>query len=717
MVYVSGVVGMTELNGKFFIVANKTANTFEITDQITGTVIDSTAYTAYSSAGTAARVFTLVTPYSQAHLANIKYVQSADVMTLTHPDYDARELSRTAHDAWSLAIISFAPAIGTPTDWALGSGPGAGTYDYYYKFTAVDSETFEESLPQSLSVLNQLQLSSSLNMDLQATTPVTGASKYNIYKLDNANGRGTGGIYGFIGSTESLFFIDDNIQPDTSLTPPAARDPITSTDTRPAAVSYYEQRRVFGGSNNAPDTSYFTQIGNTKNLNVSSPSRDDDAITVTLNARQVNEIRHYVPMNDLLVLTSGSEWRVNGGPDSGFSISTLRQKPQSYWGASHVPPLVIGNTVLFVQESGKKVRSFGYSLEVDGYDGGNLTILANHLFETKTVVDWAYAQTPDSIIWLIMSDGTALSLTYDKEQNVVGWCRHETEGFFESVAVVHEGGEDAVYFAVRRVINGNTVRYTERLKERYFTDVQDSFFVDSGLSLDSPLTITGATQANPVVVTATAHGFSNGDLIDIVDVVGMTEINNLRFTAANVTANTFELTGIDGTAYTAYASGGEARQAVTSVSGLDHIEGEAVSILADGNVVSSKTVSGGAVTLTTAASRVHVGLGYVSDVETLSMEMSGRDLGTLQGRKKKINDVTIRFLRSRGLFIGPNFDNLTEMKWRENEVLGAPTELLTGDKKQALNPDWDTGGRVAIRQQYPLPMEVQAIIPNITIGG
>lgn len=717
VVYIAGIAGMTELNGRFCIIANQTANTFELTDQITGVAIDSSAYTAYSSGGTAARLFTLTTPYVQADLLLLKYVQSADIMTLVHPSYDARELSRTAHDAWSLSVISFAPNIAAPTDWALGSGPGAGTYDYYYKFTAVDAVTFEESLPQSLTILNQLQLSTTNNMDLQATTPVTGALKYNIYKLDNANGRGTGGLYGFIGSSENLFFIDDNIDPDTSLTPPTARDPITSADTRPAAVSYYEQRRVFGGSNNSPDTSYFTQIGNTKNLNISSPSRDDDAITVTLNARQVNEIRHYVPMNDLLVLTSGAEWRVNGGPDSGFSISTLRQKPQSYWGSSHIEPIVVGNSVIFIQESGKNVRNLGYSLEVDGYDGGNLTILVEHFFEETTITDWAYAQAPGSIIWCILADGTALSLTYDKEQNVIGWCRHETDGFFESVTSVYENGEDAVYFVVRRTVDGNTVRYVERLKERYFSDVQDSFFVDSGLTLDSPLTITGATQANPVVVTASSHGFANGDSIDIVGVLGMTELNGLRFTAANVTANTFELTGIDGTAYTAYSSAGEARKAVSSITGLEHIEGKAVAILADGNVISNKTVSGGSVALTSAASRVHVGLSYTSDVETLNMEMSGRDLGTLQGKQKKINEVTIKFLRSRGLFIGPTFDSLTEIKWRENELMGAPTDLFTGDKRQNVNPSWDTAGRVAIRQPWPLPMEIQAIIPKITIGG
>jgi hypothetical protein len=636
-VYIAGVVGMTRLNGRRFKVANVTANTFELTHQVTGANVDGTGFAVYVSGGTVARVYTLTTPYAQADLATLKFVQSADVMTLVHPSYDPRELSRTGHAAWSIATITFAPSIATPTGWS-GSGT-AGSETYKYRITAVKSETFEESLAQDVTVASVAALSSTNKITLTTGAPTTGAVKYSVYRQKNS------GLYGFIGSTEGTTFVDDNVAPDTEQTPPSARNPFSATGDKPGAATYYEQRRVFGGSNNKPDTSYYSQTGNTANMSVSDPSRDDDAITATLTAREVNQIRHFVPLNDLIVMTSGSEWRVSAGSDSGFSAATLRQRPQSYWGSSHMPPIVVGNTVLFVQDRGNIVRSLAYAFESDAYDGADLTILAPHLFENKTLVEWAYAQIPHSIIWCVLSDGTALSLTWNKEQQVVAWCRHETDGFFESVASIPETGdnEDAVYFVVRRTIDGQTVRNVERLDKRLVTAVEDGFFVDCGA------TYSGA--------------------------------------------------------------------AATTITGLDHLEGRAVSVLSDGNVVAGLTVSGGAITLPRAATKVHVGLAYVSDVETLNIELSTRSMPTAQGIQKKVTSVVVRFLRSRGLFIGPDFDNLSEMKWRENEDYGEATQLLTGDKKQHLSPQWNSNGRVAIRQSYPLPMEIQAVIPDVEFGG
>jgi hypothetical protein len=514
-------------------------------------------------------------------------------------------------------------------------------------------------------------------------------------------------------------------------------------------------------------------------------------------------------LNDLIILTSGSEWRVNSGSDSGFSPLTLRQKPQTTWGVNDIPPITIGSVVLYSHEAGSQVRSLGYALEIDAYTGTDLTIIANHLFTNKlTMKEWAYSQIPDSIIWAVRSDGKVRSLTYNQEQKVVAWARHETLGDFESVSSVRESAdnEDSVYFVVKRKVNGNTVRYIERMHTRTFETVQDCFFVDSGLSLDTPITITAATQADPVVITAASHGFLDGDLVDISDIeagitstgtaTNMTELNGFRFkvadestntlalakqiaiaspvsgatqaspvvitavahglsdgaviaiydvggmveleglsyTVANKTDDTFELTGIngtgftaytsggkihnviDGTAYTEYVEGGEIRKAVTTISGLEHLEGETVTALADGNVVSNLVVSGGGITLTRAASRVHVGLSYQSDVGLLDVEASG-DPPTIQGMRKLITNAVVRFERSRGLFIGPDENNLIEMKQREFEAMGAPTELLTGDKKITFNTAWDTSGRVYMRQNNPLPMSILAVMPNVGVGS
>lgn len=796
-VRITEVVGMTQLNQNRYLVSNKTTNTFELQSQATGVNVNGSAFTSYSSAGKAERVHTVVTPYAHGDLAELKYAQSGDVLTLVHPSYDVRELSRTGHTTWSLTTPTFEPQITFPTGLSASPATG-GSINFAYKVVAVAEDTLEQSLPGIVSTValtaatqanpcvitsnshalnngdtihiagvvgmtelndrrfvvankttNTFELRgedstghtayssggtfardfTSANSAAMSTTntitiswtAVAGAEKYDIFKED-------AGIYGFIGSSTSTEFTDDNVDPDLTDTPPQQKNPFFGDNNKPSCVSYYQQRRVFGNTNNKPDTIFYTQTGNQSNFNVSSPSRDDDAITAALSALQLNEIRHFVPQSDLLCLTSGAEWKINAGSDVAFSASTIRQNPQTYIGSSHVPPLICGGAVLYVQDRGSMVRNLGYTLESDSYSGGDLTILSSHLFEDKTVKEWGYQQIPHSVVWVARSDGAMLTLTYNKEQEVVAWTRHDTLGSYKSVCSVPESSdvEDAVYCVVERTVNGNTVQYVERVHTRYFDDVRDAFFVDSGLSLDNPVTITGATSANPVVVTAASHGFENGDEVDISDVTtgvnsagavtGMSQINDLRFTVANKTTNTFELSGINGSAFTAYTSGGEVRKAVTSISGLDHLEGETLACLADGNVVAGLTVSSGAVTLSRAASRVHMGLGYTTDLETLDLNYTTK-AGTIQGRLKKVSKVILRFEDTRGGFVGPDADNLVEMKQREFELLGQPTQLITGDREVVITPDWNTGARIFIRQTDPLPLTLLAVVPDVAVGG
>ena len=796
-VRITEVVGMTQLNQNRYLVSNKTTNTFELQSQATGVNVNGSAFTSYSSAGKAERVHTVVTPYAHGDLAELKYAQSGDVLTLVHPSYDVRELSRTGHTTWSLTTPTFEPQITFPTGLSASPATG-GSINFAYKVVAVAEDTLEQSLPGIVSTValtaatqanpcvitsnshalnngdtihiasvvgmtelndrrfvvankttNTFELRgedstghtayssggtfardfTSANSAAMSTTntitiswtAVAGAEKYDIFKEDN-------GIYGFIGSSTSTEFTDDNIDPDLTDTPPQQKNPFFGANNKPSCVSYYQQRRVFGNTNNKPDTIFYTQTGNQSNFNVSSPSRDDDAITAALSALQLNEIRHFVPQSDLLCLTSGAEWKINAGSDVAFSASTIRQNPPTYIGSSHVPPLICGGAVLYVQDRGSMVRNLGYTLESDSYSGGDLTILSSHLFEDKTVKEWGYQQIPHSVVWVARSDGAMLTLTYNKEQEVVAWTRHDTLGNYKSVCSVPESSdvEDAVYCVVERTVNGNTVQYVERVHTRYFDDVRDAFFVDSGLSLDNPVTITGATSANPVVITAASHGFENGDEVDISDVTtgvnsagaatGMSQINDLRFTVANKTTNTFELSGINGSAFTAYTSGGEVRKAVTSISGLDHLEGETLACLADGNVVADLTVSSGAVTLSRAASRVHMGLGYTTDLETLDLNYTTK-AGTIQGRLKKVSKVILRFEDTRGGFVGPDADNLVEMKQREFELLGQPTQLITGDREVVITPDWNTGARIFIRQTDPLPLTLLAVVPDVAVGG
>tara|TARA_Y100000817_G_scaffold121023_1_gene94805 strand:+ start:8628 stop:11384 length:2757 start_codon:yes stop_codon:yes gene_type:complete len=791
-VYVTGVVGMTQLNGRNFKVAGVTTNTFQIQD-LGGTNINGSAYTAYASGGTAARVYTQTTPWASADLFRLKYTQSADTLTVTHPSHAPRDVTRTAHDNWTITEITFGPLQARPATVA-GTANSTGSETVRYHVTSYSDDTGEESLPgfgapktitgitqanpavvtanahgfvngstvyisgvSGMTEVNDKEFKvankTTNTFELQTTNStsysaytsggtvkelgvtitnsaasgsmdndidwdvVEGADSYNVYKQEN-------GWYGFIGSTELTVFQDTAIEGDAGDTPPKQRNPFDAADKYPMAVSYYEQRKVFGGTNTDPTLLEFSQTANFHNMSISSPRKDDDAISRSIASREVNEIRALVPMTDLIVLTSGGEWRVQAGESGVLTPTSISVKPQQYHGASHTQPIVAGGAVLFIQHQGRTVRSLAYSFESDGYKGTDMSLLASHLFENNTLLDWAYAEVPDSVIWCVRDDGTLLGMTYLRDHEIYGWHRHDTEGgVFESVASVTEGSDDYLYAVVKRTINSRTVRYIERLNRRYFDDVEDAFFVDSGLSLDSPIAVSGYTSANPVVITATAHGLSNGDTVDIEgikvtdsagDVVLSPTLNRNGWKVANVTSNTFELqdsdgANVNGTALDTYASGGNVREAVTTVSGLWHLEGETVSALANGSVVNNLTVTNGAVTIPSAASRVHVGYPFQCDVQTLNLSPAAMKTGTIQTRKVRIDTITARVDRTRGIYAGPDSENLTEAK----QFL---QDLHSGDIKISITSKWDKDGQIFLRQPNPLPFTVLAITAEYSVG-
>lgn len=560
--------------------------------------------------------------------------------------------------------------------------------------------------------------------DIVWDAPFTGAV-YNIYRKDN-------GIFGYIGQTTDLEFTDDGIEADLDVNPPKDRNPFDRAGRYPGAVGYFSQRRVFGGSDESPDTSEFSQTGRIYNFSRANPAKDDDAISCTLTSEEVNEIRHYVPFTSLMVLTSGSEWLVSSGPDSIFSHDTVRQSPQSSWGSSKKKPIKIGNSCLFLTPDEANVRSIGYSYEIDGYTGNNLNTFSRHLLAGKTVRDWCYIRNPDSRVYMVRSDGVGLSLAYDQEQEIVAWTTFDTSGSFEACASLRgdPGGVDTVYFVVQRRVNGNIVRYIETMKQIVTNDIKQCFFVDSGLSYDNPVPIENITTSTGIRIWITDHDFDDGDDVDLSDIIWETayddygderqviQLNGGRYKVIDVSDDSFVIGDQDGVQIPAsrisrdYVSGGYARKGVSTISGLEHLEGREVIVLADGNVVTGLDVEDGQITLPRSSSIIHAGIRYVMDIETLNIETPR---GTIQGKLKRISDVTLRFFNSRGMWVGPDVNNLTEMKWRTTESIGVPTRLLSGDEEITVGTTWNSGGRLFLRNNWPLPVTLLAIIPNFDV--
>lgn len=672
-------------------------------------------------------IFEIPTPYAAADLAELQFVQSADVITIVHPNYAPRELSRFGNTDWILSVIVFGASQANVTALSNDGGiPGAiGTS---WSVTAI-SLSGEESTGTATSTSDTPSTGSPVNL---SWTAAADAVEYRIYReFDTTGTLGTG----LIGIVTGTTFADAADIPDVG-SPPIDPNLFQSTGNYPSAVTYSQQRRIFANTDNAPETVWSSRIGSFNNFMTRFPVQDDDPVNFTLVGKQVNEIRHLLELRQLLALTVGSEWAINGDQSGVLTPSDINAKQQTYNGASVLSPLNVNGSALYVQARGSVVRDIAFNYELDAYNGNDITIFSSHLFERFTLVDWAYQQVPNSVVWAVRDDGTVLGLTYIREQQMLAWHRHDFGGTVENVCVVPDGNEDAVYFVIKRTINGADYRYIEKMDTRQIDDIKDAIFLDSALSYDgrndgaTTMTLSGGTDwdyQEDLILTASASTFVAGD-------VG----NEIHLTLADDTVLRLRIRSYsDATHVTvrpnrdvpvsirAIATADWAR-AVDVLSGLDHLEGETVSVFADGYVVANpnndsyqvQTVSGGSITLDKPYAVIHVGLPIVADIETLDMDSNQGE--TVIDKKKLITKVSLYLEASRGVFVGAQapddddvdpLENLVELKIRSEENYDEPVALKTGPVDINIKGEWNSHGRIFIRQVDPLPLSILAAVP------
>ena len=534
-VYVDSIGGMTELNGRNYLVANSTTNTFSLQD-LFGNDIDTTNFTTYTSGGTATEIYNISTPYAEADLYDLRFVQSADTMYIVHPSYDIRTLTRTDHNAWTFATLSI---TGSPSPSLSGS------------------------------------------------------------------------------------------------------------DNRPSVVTFFEQRLVFGATNNNPQTLWFSKNGNYTDFTVGTAA--DDALIYTIASNQVNAIRYLSATRVLTIGTSGGEYVLTSTNDGPVTPTTTLIRKYSNYGSANIEPVQVADVTLFVQRGNRKLREFKFVGDVNtgGYSAPDMTILAEHI-TNGGITQMAYQQEPDNVIWCTRDDGTLLGMTYRREEEVVAWHKHVIGGEFSSGQAVVESiatlptdtGEDELYMIVKRTINSTTKRYVEKLKIFDFgEDTTTAFFVDSGLSYSG--------------------------------------------------------------------------SATTSVSGLYHLQGETVSVLANGASHADKDVSSGGITLDFSATSAAIGYGFTSNMQTLRIE-SGSSDGTSQGKPKRIHDITLRLYETVGIEVGNDAGELDRIPFRDSSMnMDEAVPLFTGDKEIEFPGGFDDDDRIYVRQTQPLPMTVLALFPRM----
>ena len=619
---ITGVAGMTELNNKRYLVANKTTNTFEITN-VDGTNINGTGFTAYTSGGVANRVYEISTPYLTAELFDIKFAQSADVMYITHPNHEVEKLSRTGHTSWTLADVDF-------TD-----GP--------YLDNNITTTTLN---PGSHTV------GTGVSVVASATTGINGGSGF----LATDVGRlirfrdGYMKVTARADTTNITVEIIEDLGSSTASTD-FALGSFSDTTGHPTCVTFFEQRLVFAGTTDQPQTLFFSKSGDYENMNENRGGTvaDDDAIIYTIASNQVNAIRFMTATRTLIVGTAGGEFTVSGGgTDVAITPTNILIKKQSNHGAANVDAIAAGNATLFLQRAKRKIRELAYNFDVDGYLAPDMTILAEHITEGG-ITQMAYQQEPNQIVWMTRDDGELIGLTYQREQQVTAWHRQIFGGSFssgnavcESVAVIPtDDAEYQVYVIVKRTINSVTRRYVEYLNGFDFTDTDNTTFN----FLDSQLDYNGS--------------------------------------------------------------------ATTTITGLDHLEGQTVSILADGSTHPDKTVSSGSITLDRSSTKVKVGLSFTSLLQTMRLD-AGAANGTSQGKTKRIYDISLRLFESVGVEVGPDLSNMERIPFRSSaDAMDTAIPVFTGDKEIEFRGNYETDGFIFVRQTQPLPLTVLSLYPNL----
>ena len=678
-VWINSVGGMTRLNGRRFVVANQTTNTFELTGE------NSTSYDTYTSGGTASKVYEIATTYTTAQIFEIQYTQSADVMYIVHPDHKPRKLARTGHTSWTLTDVDFK----------------RGPY--------LDSNTGSTTMTPS-------GTSGSVTITASTSTFVSG-DVGRLIKIKDGHAK----ITAYSSGTSVTATTTDDFAA-TSAETDWALGSWSSVLGYPKTVSFFEQRLIFGGSTNYPQTVWASESGLYEEFDAGDGSAAD-AFIYTIAANRVNVIRWLAPARDLIVGTVGGEFKVGRPTGEPLKPDNVNIAQQTTFGAYTTAPIQIGNAVLFVQRQQRKVREFSYRFEDDAYLAPDMTLLAEHITDTG-IIDVDYAQEPDSIYWAVRTDGTLIGMTYQREEDVIAWHRHIFGGSnkftFNGASGVTDYTTDAnnngyVTISSHGLSTGDEVVYSAgggtkipELEEggTYYVYSRDANTLEFADTYNQAIDRTIRQIADGA---GASHTLTAKAKIKSVTSINQTEENQVwlvverRINGSSVKYIEYldKKFNTDCT-LPALVNGG-----TTIVTGLNHLEGEEVQVLVGDAVFPNQTVSGGSITVTlptnAAYKTIEIGLGYTSKIKTLKVE-AGSQAGTAQGRKKRYNEVMVRLLKSVGVTI-----NGDQLPFRTSATpMGQDIPEFTGDKRVS-NLGWDREGQIEIKQTQPLPMTVLGI--------
>ena len=386
----------------------------------------------------------------------------------------------------------------------------------------------------------------------------------------------------------------------------------------------------------------------------------ETAMALSLAADKLDNIRWLAQSRTLVIGSARAELALGEQTTQQvYSATNVQNVPQTEYGSRLLRPLRVGESVLFVERAGHRIRDMKFDFTIDRYKAEDITVLSEHIFdgsevlgdteqEQRDIVDWAYQQQRDSLVWCVLSDGTLASLVFNRERGVIAWTPHYLGGnaVVEAVQSIPspDGRTDDAWFIVRRTVNGQTQRSVE-----YLTDYR--------------LVKKGAAEAVHVDCSTTYRGV-----------------------------------------------------ATKVVTGLAHLEGQTVSVCVDGSNHPDKVVSGGQITLDRTGGLIHIGYRFVSRMQTMRLEVQGGG-GTSQTTRKGIAEVWLRLQSTIGGRVGPTFDRMDEIRTLDpRKPVGTPPALYSGDYKLQFPGGYETDAYVCYEQRMPLPATLVAVVLRVQIN-
>lgn len=484
-----------------------------------------------------------------------------------------------------------------------------------------------------------------------------------------------------------------------------ASDPFTAADAYPRAVTIYQRRLWFAGTNDDPQTLWATKIGDYEIM--TTGASDDDALQFTLGSEQVNVIRWLSSSRVLAAGTLGGIFVIEGGTGSPITPDNVRAQKEVATGATKIRPEPVGSYVFYVQSNDKTIREFKFSFEKDGNIAEDASVLAEHLLKDG-IKGLAYQEAPYNVLWVLTKEGDIRAFTRQEEHEVAAWSRIETDGVFESIACIRgDGDNDEIWAVVAREIDGSTVKYVERLAEFDFDVIEDAVRLDCSTTRDNPVDVTSIVDG---LVTANGHGFANEDTV-IFTRFDDEDIDYKKYEVANSSSNTFDIDA------TITVGEGEARECTDSLTGLSYLEGKEVDVITDGAVHPKQTVANASISLNWEAGLIHVGLGYESTMKTMGLEVPSQTTSTTQGMQKKTYKVISRFVDTVGALVGSEDQQDTVLFRSVEDLTGVAIPPYTGDKITHFPSSIDNNNYLVIKQEDALPMIITAIIREINVFG